>query len=334
LISDHQDPLTQGIVMKKVVHSILIITTIAVTSGTIHTEEVFAQTEYDFYIDDRPYQKQAAEWARQYILNYDNSLAVYQQDLQMIANLIYFSYNRSYATLQAQSTALKTLESVWKGWQNIAQTRLDPSKNPPYQITDLEKMGTLENFWKLHDHHRETGTIYSQTVETIVDGDVFFATNARNAVEDMRKQARSVVAKAITDIREYVGQLFYSEKKSNKKSFAFLDYLWDYIPGFATTSFVSANNANDVLSEKSWAALMKIQEIGKRTWQIIEQERASFYLAFYNAIWAVMTKFNIEEKHKKIVFDTDGKLHVTHQTNSLPHPKTLICYPFEGIFRS
>ena len=153
--------------------------------------------------------------------------------------------------------------------------------------------------------------MYSQTVEKIVDGDAMLTVNAKNSVDEMRSQARGVVAKAIADIREYFGQLFYIEKKSKHKNIAFLDYLWDNLPKLAVTSFISANNANNIVNEKSWAVLMKIQDIGKRTWQMIEQERAAFYLAFYKAIWIVMKKLDI-------------------RTELLENPKNLN-YTFEDI---
>jgi len=304
---------------KKQIYPLFIV---AIFTCNLNYSSVELAESKDFFIDDRPYRKKAVKWVKKYILDSYGSSIVYPKEIQMIANLIYFSFKRSHATLQAQSVALKTLESIWNGWQNIAQTRLDPSKNRPNPIVEHEKNNSLSTFWEYHDQHETMGKTYTQMVDNIVHGDSLFSIHAKNAVDDMRNAARGVVAKSIADIREYVGQLFYNEKKS-KKNIKFLDFLWDYLPNLAMTSFVTANNTNDLVSEKSWAVLLKIQQIGKKTWQMIEEERAAFYLAYYKAIWAVMQKLRLENEYRKIMFDQNGEIYLNYQTDYLPDPQTL-----------
>lgn len=301
--------------MKKIIVSLFFISVLIIPKFST------SSVENSFYVDDRHYKAQATSWIRKYILDYDGNLLVYPKEVQIIANLIYFSYKRSYATLEAQEIALKSLDTIWKGWQNIAQTRLDPSKDCPYYISQCEQQNPLENFWHIHDEHRKIGKTYSHAIDNIVHGDFLFTINAKNSVDNMRIQARGIVAQSIVDIRRYIGQLFYSEKKSSKtdkKGLEFINYLWSYLPKLALNSFVEANNTNDMVSEESWEIIMKIQQVGKQTWQMIEQERAAFYLAFYKEIWNVIDRIGLESEYTKILFNENGPISIDRQHDYLP----------------
>lgn len=279
-------------------------------------------------IDDRPYHNMATNWVHTHIVDHKNNLLIYPKEAQLIANVIYFSFKRSHCTLIAQETALTSINILWKGWQNIAQTRLNPSKEAPYRITEYEKHHILDQLWPQHDQHQYIGKTYAQTVEYVVNGDYLLTVNAKNCVKQMRNQARAIVAQAITNAKEYIGQLFYTHKKypKNYKGFDFLDYLWDYIPKLALGSFIQANNANDLVSEESWNILMKIQDISKKTWHMIEQERAGFYLALYKAMWHKMKHLNLEEEYFTIAFDNNGPLPINLQHEGLPKPEPINTY--------
>jgi len=276
-----------------------------------------------FYIDDHPYQKQAIEWTKKYILDYNGNFLVHPKEMQLIANLIYLSFQRSKCTLEAQEKSLRTLESFWKGWQNIAQTRMDPSVTQPFTISEADKSyETIMQFWQLHDKHRQVGLTYTHAVKNIVDGKSLITIYARDGVDAMRNQARTVIAHSLLNVKNYVGELFYNEKKF-QKILSYVNFIWDYLPKLALSSFVEANKTNDLVSEESWEILMKIQKIGKHTWQIIEQDRASFYLAFYKAIWHSMKKLNLEGQYFKILFDPNGPIYLGNQFDYLPNPTSL-----------
>jgi len=302
-------------------------------SSTYHTQ---ASENKSFQIDDRPYHNKAIEWMQRYILDNNGKLLIYPKEAQLIANLIYFSFKRSYCTLVAQEATLQSLNVLWKGWQNIAQTRLNPSKEHPYHISEHEKQHPLSDFWIHHDEHLKIGKTYSHAVDQIVNGNFLLTISAKDSVINMRNQARTVVAQAITDVKQYIGQLFYTNKKypKNYKKLNFLDYLFSYIPKLSIGSFIQANNANDTISEESWKILMKIQKVGKTTWQMIEQERASFYLAFYKAIWHIIKKLDLEDNYLNIAFDQSGPLQIDDQHKLLPKPTPIIAYnPTTNLFQ-
>jgi len=306
---------------------ILLFLSIAPLLGVFETKSSVATPEQmqnqNFIIDDHSYHSQALQWTRSYILDHEGNFLVYPKEMQLIANLIYLSFERSLNTLQTQEQALKTLNTFWKGWQNIAQTRMDPSISLPYDIPEQAKQYEhMMQFWHRHDEHRKTGLTYTHAVKNIVDGRSLITVYARDSVDSMRNQARSVIAQSLLNVKNYVGDLFYSQNKF-QKILSYINFIWDYLPKLALSSFVEANKTNDLVSEESWEILMKIQNIGTYTWKIIEQDRASFYLAYYKAIWHSMKKLNLETDYFKILFDQNGPAYIDNQFDYLPDPATL-----------
>jgi len=263
-----------------------------------------SNTAKPFSLDTTHDKTQTNKWIKGYL--YDGKLLIPEEDLQLIANLCYFSFQRSHLTLKAQARALKTMSSVWNGWQNIAQTRLNPSKIAPHKIAQQEK--SSEKFWSLHDAHQNIGAAYAHAVNAIVDTELLKTTKAAKAVSVMRSQARAVVAQALVDVRTLLGNLFQTKKGIVKKGVALFDYLKSYLPQLAVFSFSEANTLNNVVSEDGWSVLFTIQKIGARTWRAIEEARASFYLARYNGLIKVMSKNNLPKKYFEILFDHEGVL--------------------------
>lgn len=282
-----------------------------------------------FTIDATAYKKQAHSWVSTYLHN-DNNLMVSQENFQLIANLCYFSLQRSLNTLEAQDQAIKSLTLFWNGWQNIAQRRLDPSHTLPNQIADTEKKETPELFWKLHDEHQKIGTTYTHAVNNIVHDSVLTSAQALKSVQEIRESSRAVVAQALLDVKSYLGDLFYLPKNkkitdetvkeltsTGHKGASLLDHIWTYIPQLAMYSFVNADKLNNEVSEEAWEILKKVQDVGIRTWQAIEEGRASFYLAHYKAILEVMAKIGLPEKYRTVLFDEHGIIPENDRTTLL-----------------
>jgi len=276
-----------------------------------------------FVLNEKSFQEDAQSWVNSYIWNEHNGLLIPKEDLQLIANLCYFSFQRSHATLKAQQHALLLLSALWNGWQNVAHTRLDPSKNVPHAISNTEKKLSAKDFWMLHDQHYTIGKAYSKTVETIVNSDALITTKALNGVKNMRSQARGVVAQALVDVRKLLGKLFHDPAKKSvpiKKGFELLNHLWAYIPQLAVYSFAEADKLNNRVSEDGWMVLHTVQDVGSKTWNAIEEARASFYLAHYNALYKPFAQAEVEIQYRQIMFDQHGLLPKTKQSKPLPIP--------------
>lgn len=303
---------------------------------------IFPYFAYSY--ESNQYCQKANEWIITYIIDSDHQLKISPQDIQHIANLFYLSFERSNITLQAQAFALKTIDLVWKGWQNIAQTRLDPSIKEPHLLSEEEKEKSLTTFWNLQQKHRTTGLTYAKVVEIIVNGDGLQTAIAEQSIAEVREMARHTVMQSLLDIKKQLGDFFFQAQRdlgdhttiildqieqstcATTKNNNFMDYLWAYIPQLALQSFVEANNVNNIVSEESWNALKTIQEIGNYTWRIIEKDRALFYSSYYKALYEIIEQCNLDQQYHYIIFDEDGTIPEDKRSCLLPHPKTLcIC---------
>jgi len=278
-------------------------------------------------LDDTPHHQQAQTWAATYLYNESTgTLMITHKELQLITNLCYFSLQRSLATLNGQTAARNALTHVWHGWQNIAHTRLDPSKQLPHIITQQEKEQTIKQFWSMHDHCRLVGTTYTHAVKTVVQENTLKTASALRAVQLLRESTRALIAQALTDIRSYLDILFYDPRKSSglitrkNKIFSFLDYIWDYVPKLAVYSFSEADVLNNTVSEETWKTLEAIQQVSSQTWQAIEKARGSFYLAHYKVLHTIMEHADIDNRYKTIMFDQYGIIAKNKRNKKLPPP--------------
>ena len=286
-------------------------------------------------------EQQAQNWVYTYIFTKDSNPRISDFDIQCIANLIYFSWLRSAITLKAQEQALNTVNIIWKGWQNIAQTRLDPSGDLPYVILPEHENETITLFWKAVNLHKSIGMIYSYAVKMILDKQILQTPLALDAVADMRNRSRSEVVASLTDIRKQLGEFFHIksistddnsitldpdfEQKECKKNINILDYIYAYIPQLALNSFVEAHELNNIVSEEGWNTLSTIQEIGNKTWKAIEDPRCEFYHAYYSMLIAAFKKHNRPSSCMLVIFDEKGFIDKNKQHEYLPDPENLIC---------
>lgn len=253
------------------------------------------------------YDDDADMWVSSYIINQNDQLKVSSAHLQLILNLLYFSYKRSQATLDIQPIALKALEGLWKGWLNILRTRRDPSTklhNEPY--TKEEKHYSY-HFWQQYIEHRESARSYNHAVNHVIHGELLSDTIATLAIENLRHNARSIITSALTDIQYHLGNIFQQMTRSDKlSSRGILDFVTSYLGKLAQESFIQADDLNTTASREIWELFKSTQEIGNYTWNTIEHARATFYLAHYRVLYNVMKQHNLENHHFGIIFDEHG----------------------------
>jgi len=58
-----------------------------------------------------------------------------------------------------------------------------------------------------------------------------------------------------------------------------------------------------------------VQSVGAKTWQAIEQARASFYMAHYEQVAAIIETLTIKAP---VMFDTNGLIPEKKRTKKLP----------------
>lgn len=287
---------------------------------------VFMFLSFHIYptLDPAPYQKDAQSWIEQYIYK-DSKLSVSSADLQLIANLFYFSYLRSAETINAQNAARKAFESMWHGWQNVAHTRMNPSLKTPYLINFDKQQEYYIAFAKAQQEHRRVGLIYSHLAEAAVKQH-YLSKEAEEAIVRLREHARTIVAQAFLDAKKIVGDLYEvaiqglrDPDNSPALRFDVLETISYYLPILSMQSFIEAEKAQLKASEQSWQIISTMLGVNMTIWDAIETARASFYLAQYNALMQIIAKLSLEKKYSLLMADEYGM----NKQLKLYLPKTL-----------
>ncbi len=274
------------------------------------------------------YRQEAHNWISTFVISPQKKLTMSGADLQICANLFYFSYLRSAATLKAQDIACKTMESMWHGWQNIAQTRMNPSHELPYQCDSERQERLYKDFVKAQSYHRSIGQTYAHIAEVAVNEN-FLAPYSQEAVLFARERSREVVAIAFLEIKKILGEML-SFASSHLKSewiewddevqnrFDLIDTIGGYIPYFAVKSFIEIERINTQASEQSWNVVSTICGVSKQMWEAIEVARASYYLALYQELLFLMQEYKIPADYLMIMVDHAGIISADHQKSCLP----------------
>ena len=220
------------------------------------------------------------------------------EDLQLIANLIYWSHYRSRTTLQAQKAFVSDHELCLQAGHSIAQTRLNPAAKNVQHVKKKDLKVSRDRFIQALTQHQRVGAIYTHSVDHIVNGSLIRSTMVHNAIDEMRNNARVVIAQsllaALTELQKNllsaqnlmtVANTLYQQQTLHSRSGKFLNYLWDYLPLFMIKSFVRFDAEYITLSEKCWQAVIKSEEFSNMLWEVIEEPRAAFYADYYEALY-------------------------------------------------
>ena len=80
--------------------------------------------------------------------------------------------------------------------------------------------------------------------------------------------------------------------------------------------FVEAEKSTTRASEKSWEIVNTITFVSKRIWDAIEQARAAYYAAHYNALMQLIQEYNLPIP--QIMFDEYGFIPDNARNYTLP----------------
>ena len=269
---------------------------------------IYPLTSHAITFDPQKYSSEAQSWVK--------ALAKQPDDLQIIANLLYVSYLRSSCTLESQDVALKTVQIVWHGWQNIAQTRMNPSKKAPYKISRSEQKKLFQDFLLWQERHANTADLYANATEHILHEHTFNNPQSLEAITAVRTHAREVIISAFYDAKKILAGLFnvaqealqrdvlWDDEKELVSRFDLLSNVWNYIPNAALSSFLETEKIYTKASEQTWNVLQTIQSVNQQLWETIEIERASYYLAYYNQLYAVLASEYPESLY--LMYDENG----------------------------
>lgn len=260
-------------------------------------------------IDSSKYHQEALEWANLHIQK-EGNLLVSSQELQILANLFYFSYQRSATTLAAQQAARLMLDGMWHGWQNIAHTRMNPSLKPPYVIDYDEQERRYRLFLEAQKTHRSIGLTYSHIAQAAVK-EHYLSKELEHAVINLREHARTIVAQAFLNAKKVVGELYHVASQGlrspdDQTRFDVLDTVSYYLPILSMQTFIDAEKAQLKASEQSWQIINTMINVNMTIWDTIETERGSFYCAYYMVIMEIMRAHKLDKSCGTIIVDENG----------------------------
>ncbi len=230
----------------------------------------------------------AKQWADTYLRDADGKPALSQEELQALVELVDISFARSQATLTTQQAGLEALNMTWQLYHNVACTRLNPSHERPFAIDEKTREHCMQSFWHAYDAQAALCKTYDTTVASVVYSDRLTSNRAKNAVKELRTQARVFMLEALSDIRAHLGALyeiaFNKSEQTDTTQTRFgmrdiTDFIMSYLPNLVVHRFIEADRFHITVSKESWHLLHKGQEIGNQVWHAIETARCAFYQA-------------------------------------------------------
>ncbi len=257
-------------------------------------------------------------WMTSYILDENQQLKISDHDYQALANLLFYSHARSVQTLDSQQIAYDSLQTTWKTWANMCATRLNPSKEKPFELYH-EQVENLALLNKTIQHHVIANKTYTQVITEIVTGHYLQSSLAKKAVSEVRSQARQIISNALLDVKQHVKVLIENSKEisrsirpavpaialcdgrelvegsrtPNLETTRFLENIFPVLYAFGIQSFVEADELSLKVSNDAWDVLMQVQQSSLYVWQTIEGSRAAFYKTLYNTIRAASPKMMV-----------------------------------------
>ena len=274
----------------------------------------FPLSAIDVHLDPTPYKQEASAWIHTHFKNYSDP--EHTSDLVCIANLFYFSFLRSAANLDASDIAYQAFITSWQGWQNIAQTRMNPSLSVPFDVDFSKNEQLFKDFLHAQYYHRMIGLTYAHCTQLLIKEN-YLSPSMLAAIKELRAQARTIVIIALTDVKKVLGGLYNFASAharlgdadcDEEVRFDLLEKISAHIPYFAMQSFIEAERINKKANEHTWEVLITLIDVNKQIWEAIETARASYYLAHYQALWEFIKEKNIDQSTIKIMFNENGIL--------------------------
>ncbi|MCL5875998.1 MAG: hypothetical protein M1114_06010 [Candidatus Dependentiae bacterium] len=279
------------------------------------------------YFSSEPEHNAYAQQWTSVLFDNDSVLKASEEDIQIILNILYFSAARSQINIDAQESALTTLQKIWEGWANIIARRRNPSKPIIYTHATLD----ITKYAELHEKnlmaHEKICRLYDVSLEQTLKNKIFKNGFLINHITFLRDQARRTVLQAVLDIRPELETLknYIETKKIAVKHDTlkitrshFVDHLLGSIPLCAYQAFIATDKLFVKTSELHWSTLHTTNKITNSIWHKIEHARGTFYAMLYQALYLQAELRNIKPI---VIFSEYGLLPVAKRKIPLPRPE-------------
>ncbi len=260
----------------------------------------------------------------------ESLLTASDYELVAIANLLYWSRERSASTLLAQEAELELATMLAQGMHTSNSTRLDPSRALSHQL-DLDLFDKVAiKFKEAYAYQRRASQTYARCVEQIVDGPLIRSMLVKKQVHELRHMARAIVKYHVVGTLSQATQSIlqaYTMLKNNHDTQQenckrnFITSVLESIPLYLMKSFIASDKRFCCVSDKAWQALLSGQLISNQVWSTLEQPRLKFYQACYAALYSTISKRKSIVCDKLcMLLDEQGLIPEDQQCMSLPLP--------------
>lgn len=261
---------------------------------------------------------QAKQWVQSYVESPSRGLLLKPYDLQLLANLCYFSYLRSEITISAQKAALAALENSWHGWQNIAHLRMNPSKDLLFaQPNHHDQQAIYNDFITAQEMHYAIGKTYAHIAHLCVKTDAASITG-KAAIKELRRQSRPLVIQTFIDVKTVVDSLFdfasnqlSNSLKYDQERFNIIDSFWSNLAAYGAPPFIELEKITHQAHDTSWFVLDNLNILSACIWEAIESARSAYYQAHYYELLSVIKRHTVCEKYATILCDQYGSIDST-----------------------
>lgn len=212
---------------------------------------------------------------------------------ELIANLLFWSCERSHTTCMTQKKVLDQLDRTWQQWHFIYATRRNPSR------PEMHFIPQVENIEALLDTYQKIGKTYTHCTDYLINQPTI-SSSLKEKIHELRATCRKVVTeklltqwpsfyRLLSEARQTFGEASHQLSKHTLPRKTISDVIATLTLPFAYKSFVHFDLAEIHLTDTCWHTFHASQKIVNTIWELIETERAVFYQTMYNTFVSYYT---------------------------------------------
>jgi len=227
-----------------------------------------------------------------------------QEDILLLLNVLYNSYERSASLIDAQNSYHHHLQITGLVGNYLVTTRRNPSKTV-LEIPSMESITqSAQSCAHSFERYKDAANVYVQCSEYAVKNNGFNKEQLHTLIVEFRTQVKYVILNTIKTYYDTIQSLYYelsskTDKSEQRKNTAdgvdkaeleavaeksFLQTLITALPFFAEKVFVTVDEKYIVLNQKLWDFSFRNGVSYAHIWNVIEQQRAKLYLDAYRSI--------------------------------------------------
>lgn len=266
-------------------------------------------------------------------VNFTQSLAAVKdiEELTLIANILYWSYERALANIRVKEAHLTLIRYSWQLLDSLTRARSNPVLEQTLQTDTDILISHAKAIKTAVDHFRSVGNIYHMGIKKVVRDTANRPTATKVYLTLMQDRARRAVARSLAhEIKQFKPLLLQTAQTvlpfitqyrlfGTKK---LIHSVKEFLPKLATGSFMALDAHYSSLSQKQWQKFYATQEASYRIWQAIESARAQFYYERYKELALYLKTINIASL--PVAINQEGVIPPDNRTTKLPFPEDMV----------